>query len=274
MSFSFVDRITELEPRRRARGRFRIPESVGKFPAALLVEAVGQLAGWVAMAAEGFSRRPVAALAQRIMLGQALQPGTVIDLEVEVSRCDRDAMLYQGTASVEGTEVTRLHRCLGPMLPLADFDDPEAVRARFDALCADAVEPAVFNSREWLLALHDEDLADEQCTAVLRVPSHAAFLADHFPRKPVLPATLLFDAQIRMALRLALTTMAIEPTTVLLPRVLREAKVRAFMPPGTELALGAQVLAARRTGEIAVYAKCEGKQVASARVEIEALSAE
>lgn len=274
MSFSFVDRITELEPRRRARGRFRVPETVGKFPAALLVEAVGQLAAWVAMAAERFTRRPVAALAQRITLGQALQPGTVIDLEVEVSRCDRDAVLYQGTASVEGTEVTRLHRCLGPMLPLADFDAPEIVRQRFDALCAGGVETDAYNSREWLLALRDEELADEQCTAVLQVPDSATFLDDHFPRKPVLPATLLFDTQLRMALRLALATMAIEPTTVLLPRVLREAKVRAFMTPGTELLLGAQVLAARRTGEIAVYAKCDGKQVASARVEIEAVTSE
>jgi 3-hydroxymyristoyl/3-hydroxydecanoyl-(acyl carrier protein) dehydratase len=272
MSFSFVDRIIEHEPRRHARGVFRVPDTVPKFPAALLVEAVGQLAAWVAMAAEGFARRPVAALAQRITLGHSFPAGTLIDLEVDVARCDRDAVLYQGTASVGGTEVTRLHKCLGPMLPLVDFDDPDAARQRFEALCAEGLAPRGYASHEWLLDLRDEDLADEQCTALLRVPPEAAFLADHFPRKPVLPATLLFDTQLRMAVRLALTTMAVEPGTFLVARVLREAKVRAFMTPGTELVIGAQVLAARRSGEIAVNAKHEGKQVASARVEIGAVS--
>jgi 3-hydroxymyristoyl/3-hydroxydecanoyl-(acyl carrier protein) dehydratase len=271
MSFSFVDRITEIEPRRRARGVFRVPDSVEKFPAALLVEAVGQLAAWVAMAADDFTRRPVAALAQRITLAHSLPAGTIIDLAVEVARCDRDAMLYQGTASVDGTELTRLHRCLGPMLPLADFDAPEAVRQRFEMLCGEGLAPRVYDSNEWLLDLRDEELADEQGSALLRVPD-AAFLADHFPRKPVLPATLLFDAQLRMAVRLALATMVVEPGTFLVAAVLRDAKVRAFMPPGTELVLGAHVFAARRTGEIAVTAKCEGKQVASARVEIVALN--
>jgi 3-hydroxymyristoyl/3-hydroxydecanoyl-(acyl carrier protein) dehydratase len=274
MSFSFVDRITEIEPRRRARGQLCVPEAVEKFPAALIIESVGQLAAWVAMAGENFNRRPVAALAHRITLGHSLPPGTVIDLEVEIARCDRDAILYQGTATVGGTEVTRLSRCLGPMLPLADFDAPEAVREGFDRLRAGGVASPTYDPSEWMLAVEDEQIDDEQATAVLRVPRGAAFFAEHFPRKPVLPATLLFDAQLRMAVRLALATVAVKPGTFLVASTLRDAKVRAFMPPGTELVLGAQVLAARRTGEIAVNAKCDGKQVASARVEIEAKTAE
>lgn len=268
MSFSFVDRITEYTPRHRARGHFRVPDAVTKFPAALLVEAVGQLAAWVAMAAEDFSRRPVAALAQRITLGRSLPAGTLIDLDVEIGRCDRDAVLYQGTATVGGVEVTRLHRCLGPMLPLSDFDVPDVVRQQFETLRTGGLAPRAYDNSEWRLSLSDEEAGDEQCTARVRVPSSAAFLADHFPRKPVLPATLLFDAQLRLALKLAHATMAIAPEAVLLPRMLRDCKVRAFMPPGTELLLGAHVLSARRTGEILVTAKCDGKQVASARVEI------
>ena len=49
-AFSFVDRITEYEPGRRARGSYFIPSDIAAFPSCLVAEAVGQLAAWVAMA--------------------------------------------------------------------------------------------------------------------------------------------------------------------------------------------------------------------------------
>jgi hypothetical protein len=62
-AFSFVDRITALEPGLRARGTFAIPPHIDAFPSCLMAEAVGQLAAWVAMAHIRFRGRPVAALA-------------------------------------------------------------------------------------------------------------------------------------------------------------------------------------------------------------------
>jgi 3-hydroxymyristoyl/3-hydroxydecanoyl-(acyl carrier protein) dehydratase len=268
MAFSFVDRICALEPRRRARGQFLVPSGVAQFPVAVLVEAVGQLAAWVAMAAADFTRRPVAALAHRIALGHTLAPGTLIDLAVEIGRCDQDAILYDGTACVGETAVVRLHRCLGPMLPMADFDDPDVVRQRFERLSAgSAVQPDFGDGSEWRLPLSDEEIADEHASAVLRVPPHAAFFTDHFPRKPVLPATLLFDAQLRLAVRLARSAMAVDADAPVTARALREMKVRAFVSPGTRLALSAHVMAARRSGDIAVSVTLEGKQIASGRAE-------
>ena len=62
-AFSFVDRITEHRPGTHARGRFAIPATVDAFPPALVAEAVGQLAAWVAMEHIAYRGRPVAALA-------------------------------------------------------------------------------------------------------------------------------------------------------------------------------------------------------------------
>ena len=62
-AFSFVDRITEFAPGKRARGEFWVPEAVSAFPSCLVAEAVGQLAAWVAMNRVDFRGRPVAALA-------------------------------------------------------------------------------------------------------------------------------------------------------------------------------------------------------------------
>ena len=62
-AFSFVDRITKLEPGVRAAGRYAIPGHLPRFPACLVAEAIGQLAAWVSMSKLGFRRRPVAGLA-------------------------------------------------------------------------------------------------------------------------------------------------------------------------------------------------------------------
>ncbi len=43
----------------------------------------------------------------------------------------------------------------------------------------------------------------ESGTGTLAVPADAPFFRDHFPRRPVFPATLLLDAQIGLALAVA-----------------------------------------------------------------------
>jgi 3-hydroxymyristoyl/3-hydroxydecanoyl-(acyl carrier protein) dehydratase len=271
MSFFFVDRITEIERGVRARGTFTVPASVRRFPSSLIVEAVGQLAAWVAMAAADFARRPVAALTHRIVLGDALPPGSVLSLAVEIERCEPDAVVYSGTAVVDGTTVTRLERSLGPMLPMVDFDDPPAMRAHFDRLCGS--EPAARDfdgGRGWQLALGPADGAyGEHCRAALAVPEDAPFFADHFPRKPVLPATLLGDAEVRLAVALARQAV---PACAAIPMravTVRAIKARAFVSPGDQLTLSAQVLAARHSvAEIAVSVRRGSRPIASARVEL------
>ena len=74
-AFSFVDRITEYEPGRRARGRYAVPADIAAFPSCLVAEAVGQLAAWVAMAHIGFRGRPVAALANETRFRADVAPG-------------------------------------------------------------------------------------------------------------------------------------------------------------------------------------------------------
>src|SRR4051812_8788777 len=124
-AFSFVDRITDLTPGTRARGVFAVPPDVAPFASCLVAEAVGQLAAWVAMAHVSFRGRPVAALANETLLTGDVAPGRTLDLAVEIDDCDDDAVAYCGSASVDGARVITLNQCLGPMLPLAEFDSPD-----------------------------------------------------------------------------------------------------------------------------------------------------
>jgi 3-hydroxymyristoyl/3-hydroxydecanoyl-(acyl carrier protein) dehydratase len=268
-AFSFVDRITALEPGTRARGTFAIPPGIRAFPPCLMAEAVGQLAAWVAMAHIGFRGRPVAALATETRFLRAARPGQTLDLAVEIESCDDEAVAYRGWADIEGQRAIELLDCLGPMLPLAEFDDPAAMAARFALLTGGGAPPGRFHGVELPRAAREGGTPGESAQATLDVPAAAPFFNDHFPRRPVFPATLMLDAQIDLALALAGESAQWPAGTALAPLRMTHVKVRSFTPPGTRLGLVAQLQPAAN-GEATCMLKAEagGRTVATARVVI------
>jgi 3-hydroxymyristoyl/3-hydroxydecanoyl-(acyl carrier protein) dehydratase len=257
-AFSFVDRITELSPGKRARGTFAIPPDIESFAQCLMAEAVGQLAAWVAMSHIDFRGRPVAALAHETRFLRAAKPGDVLDLNVEIHDVDDDAVAYEGHANIDGERAIELVDCLGPMLPLADFDDPHAMAERFALLIDGGASPGRFHG------VHRPPIVRDGNMALLDVPASAPFFNDHFPRRNVFPATLMLDAQIELALSVARETWRDAA-----PIRMTNVKVRSFTPPGTRLTLGADV---RERGErettFNLSAQADGKSVATARVVI------
>lgn len=266
-AFSFVDRITALDPGRRARGRFTIPGGVPDFSPCLVIEAIGQLAAWVAMARAEFRRRPVAALSGEMRIIGEAAPGEILDLGVEIESCDPDAVVYGGWACLADTPVLEASQCVGPMLPLEDFDAPEAVRGDFETLCGPGARPGRFRGiAEPDLALIDR-VPGQRLRAALVVPGSAPFFADHFPRRPVFPATLLLDAQIRLALRLAGETLP--PGPRLRPARIADVKMRSFILPGQAVEIEtAMRSAAGGTAELTLAAMVDGKRVATGLMEI------
>ena len=270
-AFSFVDRIAELVPGKLARGVFSVPRDVGAFPACLVAEAVGQLAAWVAMAYIDFRGRPVAALATETLFHREVVPGDRLQLAVEIEACDDDAVAYGGAAEVEGARVIELRHCLGPMLPVAEFDAPEAMRERFGMLCGEGAPAARFHGvdRPRLDAI--EATSNRSVRATLRVPQSAPFFADHFPRRPVFPATLLLDSQIRLAMDLARSAIAAPAGMTLLPQRMTNVKMRAFIVPGQAVELAAELAAiSGASGTARLTASVDGRNVATARLDIAA----
>ena len=266
-AFSFVDRITALEPGRRALGRFAVPAGLSEFSTCLVAEAVGQLAAWVAMAQAEFRRRPVAALSGETRIVGEAAPGGILDLGVEIESCDSDAVAFGGWARLADTPVLELRRCVGPMLPLEDFDAPEAVRGDFETLCGPGARPGRFRGiEEPDLTLIDR-VPGQRLRATISVPVSAPFFADHFPRRPVFPATLLLAAQIRLALRLAGET--VPPGARLRLARMADVKMRSFILPGQAVEIEtAMRSAADGAAELTLAAMVDGKRVATGRVEI------
>jgi 3-hydroxymyristoyl/3-hydroxydecanoyl-(acyl carrier protein) dehydratase len=266
-AFSFVDRIIELEAGRRARGIFAVPPGIREFPPALVAEAVGQLAAWVAMSKIEFRGRPVAALAAETRFHGDVRPGDLLELAVEIEDCDDEAVAYGGWASVGGRRVTELEHCLGPMLPTAEFDAPEALRERFALLCGEGAVPGRFGGVELEAPVVTEHAPGESMRALLKVPMHAPFFGDHFPRRPVFPATLMLDAQMRLASALAAESPSGRDHGLVLRRM-NNVKVRSFTTPGQEVELTAAATAQDDGGvRVALAARFAGKPVATARVE-------
>jgi len=269
-AYSFVDRIVEFERGKRARGTFAIPRAIDAFPAAFVAEAVGQLAAWVAMDSIDFRGRPVAALATETRFRRAVEPGQTLALDVDILECDDDAVAYNGRASVDRDEVIELVDCLGPMLPVADFDDPEALRAWLQRLRGDGAPPARFRGvvpMRVAVTHHDPGVS---IRGTLDVPREAPFFDDHFPRKPVFPATLLLDAQMSLATTLACEAPAMRDFA---PHPLRatRVKMRSFIEPSQRLELSAE-LAPMDDGAVKAMlsAKTNDRLVASARLELAA----
>lgn len=239
-AFSFVDRITSLEPG-HVRGRYTIPSVIRTFPAALVAEAVGQLAAWAAMAVLDFKSRPVAGLAASIELLSPVRPGQVLELAADLETVDAEAAAYDGTATADGIPVIRLQHCVGPMVPVEEFDDPEALRQRFALLRGAGATPGAFGGVP-PLELNSNGGEDERALcAILHVPDSAPFFEDHFPRRPVLPGALLMNSNLQLVAALAEKIPAPSAGRKWAMRGVYDVKLRAFTPPGDTLQLEARL---------------------------------
>ena len=268
-AFSFVDRITAVEPGVRIRGLYAIPSGLNEFPASLVAEAVGQLAAWSAMAAVNFERRPVAGLAESIELLAPVRPGQVLELAAELESVDREAVDYSGTAHADGNPVIRLQHCVGPMVAVQEFDCPEKLRERFGVLCGTGAVPGGFGGVP-ALALEPTTGEAGQCArAMLRLPASAPFFADHFPRRPVFPGSLLMHMNLQLSAVLAGQLPRPGQGGHWAIRGVSNMKLRAFIPPGESLAIQANLDCwSDLSAVIAVETRLANRVVGGARVRL------
>ena len=222
------------------------------------------------MAHIGFRGRPVAALAHETRFMRSVRPGQTLDLVVEIDDCDDAAVAYHGRATVAGETVIELHDCLGPMLSVTEFDDPAAMADRLFLLTGDGAAPGRFRGVPALRAQRTATQDPGVAEGLLQVPANAPFFRDHFPRRPVFPATLMLDAQLALACELLAESDRWPVGVPIVPTRMTRVKVRAFTPPGAMLQLRAAIRPGSANGDpvcVDLTASAEGKPVATARAE-------
>lgn len=260
--FSFVDQISSITAG-SIRGRFAVPEHFGGAPDWLLAEAIGQLAGWQAMHESAFAKRPVGATLGLLEFPGTRLPRGILELGATIERTDRRAVLYRGEVLSDGAPVALMSRCIGPLLPMETLEDPEDAKARFEALTGP--HPLrLWNASDARpqASISPPELRDGLTVAEFHVAADAPFFAEHFPRQPVVPATLLIEAMCRVGA--AAVALARDlPRTVRFDRV-RQVKVRQFTQPGQTLRLEARPEA---PAAAAVRALAGGEPIASVCVD-------
>jgi 3-hydroxymyristoyl/3-hydroxydecanoyl-(acyl carrier protein) dehydratase len=240
-AFSFVDRIHAIENGVRIRGSYAVPAGIRTFPESLVAEAVGQLAAWAAMAAVDFKSRPVAGLAASIELLAPVRPGQVLELSAELETVDNEAAAYGGAAYANGIPVIRLQHCVGPMLPIEEFDDPQLLRGRFALLQGAGAVPGAFGGLPSIDLAPTQGDAAHSLHATLQVPTSAPFFQDHFPRHRVFPGALLMHSNLELAAALAVRLAPPEAGGHWALRSISDVKIRAFTPPGDNLEIEASL---------------------------------
>ena len=247
-AFSFVDRITSIGSSGQIKGSFLIPAHLEFFPQSLVAEAIGQLAAWYAMSSLNFERRPVAALAGATKYHSEARPGERLNLEAIIESCDSESVSYSGVATVGERLVLELVDCSGAMLPQQEFDDPETIGQQFKLLETTGAKENRLAQAPCILPTDLKSDALGTLEGSLIIPSQADFFADHFPNKPVFPATLLMHALSSMVIeQINCSPLPNQPTNKfnqpqLAISSMARVKVRSWIAPGDQVKLRAEGL--------------------------------
>ena len=124
------------------------------------------------------------------------------------------------------------------MLPAEEFDDPKSLGERLTLLRSVGASPGAFKGVSGLKFQPRDGASGRSARATLFVPTEAPFFADHFPRRPVLPGTLLMQANLQAA---ALLASQVTCGTPWRPRIISEVKLRTFIEPGQTVELEARL---------------------------------
>lgn len=291
MSFLFVDKILALEPGKSATGIKHVTpgdpyiiqgrSGAPALMSAIVGETLGQLGAWSIMQANDFSKRPVAGVVNEVNLLDDAYIGDTLLLETTIDACDEAAVHYHGVATVCGRKIFSIDSAIGPMLPMETFIDRQEVKRQFSNIyhpgpCPDYVPSiAKLNNQDFSACPHasyDHILAWESGKRVVaqkNVSMMAPYLADHFPRKPVLPLTILLMCKISLAYRF-LTELAPEHLSKrFVPRCIRRVKMNDFVSPGS-IVITTMTLKEYNEAQSAILqftSKVDGKRVCVATAE-------
>lgn len=213
----------------------------------IMGETLGQLGAWCAMHAYNFTLRPVAGVVSAVHIHGEAKVGDTVLLETTVDALDETALEYHSIASVNGSPIFSIESALGPMLPMEDFIDPLEAKRQFDKIYRPDTYDSCLNhplAETCLLAESNQEfikphvnfdfivehIPGERIVAQKSLSLSASYLSDHFPRKPVLPLTILLQAKLQLAA--AFIVDAFEDGHEFRPVTLRKIKMSGFVQPG------------------------------------------
>ena len=194
------------------------------------------------MSCNDFSYRPVAGLVSSARLYRPVYVGETLLLESFIDSLDEAAVQYHSFAYVGDEVVFSIDGALGPLLPMNDFIDGSLVRRQFNEINRPGDYYSVNSTSEESIVDHcsaitppmlfDKIITCEpglSLCAEKRVTRAAAYFADHFPNKPVLPMTVLLECKLNLAREFVARASFSQPYRI---HEMRKIKMNVFVHPG------------------------------------------
>ncbi|KTD75472.1 hydroxymyristoyl-ACP dehydratase [Legionella waltersii] len=225
MRFLLVDRIVELLPGAWVKGIKHVTwddaylstddQDRPCFISSFIGEALGQLAAWNVMQKNEFTARPVAGVVAKASLRRPAYIGETILLESYIDSMDETAVQYHSVARVGTEEVFTIEGALGPLLPMSNFIGSDEIRQQFSEIyrpgdwqsittanvdCLQNIEQDakfISNHMHFDRIIHSD--SGVSLIAEKKVNRAATYFPDHFPKKPVLPLTVLLECKLNLA---------------------------------------------------------------------------
>jgi 3-hydroxyacyl-[acyl-carrier-protein] dehydratase len=133
-------------------------------------------------------------------------------------------------------------------------------------LCGAGAAPGAFGGVSAVDLNRNGGELGQAARATLQVPNSSPFFADHFPRRPVFPGSLLMHSQLQLAAALAAEIPPPNGAAWSL-QAITDMKLRSFIPPGSNLELEAKLLERNgSTATLTLESRRDQRLVGAARV--------
>jgi 3-hydroxymyristoyl/3-hydroxydecanoyl-(acyl carrier protein) dehydratase len=260
MNFLFVDRILDFVPGKSITGIKHVTlsdtyftQTQGKFALlhSIIGEALGQLCSWYVLKSTDFQLRLVGGVIEEIqMIGDA-HVGDTIFLENEIPElnCEDRFVRVNARASVKGKPILLFKNGIAPLLPLEEFNDPEDSKKDFarlyrpEAHFDHSSDPEKFDypldnpTPELAPFIYDKILSwkpGHELIAQKNISMTAPYFADHFPRKPLYPLSIMIEHNLHLSYAFFGKEMSktIPLKKCLRPIAVRKIKIGNFVQPG------------------------------------------
>jgi 3-hydroxymyristoyl/3-hydroxydecanoyl-(acyl carrier protein) dehydratase len=257
MNFLFVDQILAFEPGKGAIGikhvtacdtyLTRTPSGKPALLPCVVGETVGQLCGWYVIKQTQGQLRAIAGIISAVNIYDYAYVGDTIQLQIWIDHLDEQAVNWHGEAKVRDKTILVIEGSVGPCLPMQNFNDPQDVLRQLNIIDRPSEMSSIADGEACQLqevqynpglTTFDKIISWEkgkQVIAQKNVSIIAPYFIDHFPRKPVLPLTLLLETKLQLGKKFLEEHLGATNADTLKPLSIRNIKMKEFLSPGTSL---------------------------------------
>lgn len=270
MTFLFVDRIFDYEPRKSIHAVKTVTRNEGFYywlptgervlSPAVVTEALAQAGSWLKMVSTDFNKRPVLLADEITTYHGVARVGDRIDLFVKVLDFDDDVVVTTSYAEVNGEKIIETKCCRGYLLPIEQFSEktdveymwknlyrPEAKNSKaFDTEKFGFRMPAVAGQRSFEALQFIDGLIDHEPYKKVKGFKNftlcESYFKDHFPYKPVVPGVMLLTFMGEVCQYLIKERVDVPVRSrALIPTFIQNVRFRKFVEPGDQCIMSAQV---------------------------------